>query len=247
LAMLHCTRKDWWRDFDDHRDSHMLQKLATLQAARTARTTWVKVKAHASVPLNERADELAALAGEDAQGTRNLPDMELHQIDQWRISYTTAPHHQDDDDQQTEPSTLSPTQLTALLIGVRNKLANPTATKTEGYMRAENVGRSLYADSLWAKGPHQFTDTTVKRNLQILSNTYPTQARLRVIGLADTDICPYCSLNKTETQQHWQCECPCFHDIRKLVHNTIWTAMWQELTSQLTNTPSVGLPCKRQQ
>lgn len=77
FALQHCSRNDWWRDFDNHKDRDMLERLATKLAARTAQTTFVKVKAHASVPLNDRADELAGMAGRDEEalqgGVRELP------------------------------------------------------------------------------------------------------------------------------------------------------------------------------
>ena len=57
--MQHRSRNDWWRDFDSHRDRDMLNRMAVTLASRTAKTVFVKIKAHTSVPLNETADQLA--------------------------------------------------------------------------------------------------------------------------------------------------------------------------------------------
>ena len=62
FAMQHCLRKDYCRDFSRHQERKLIQAIAAPLAARTAPTTWVKIKAHRSVPANKRADRLAASA-----------------------------------------------------------------------------------------------------------------------------------------------------------------------------------------
>ena len=59
-VMEHCSRKERWKDFSNHPDALMIQKLAKALALRTALTRWVKIKSHTSVLLNEKADRLAA-------------------------------------------------------------------------------------------------------------------------------------------------------------------------------------------
>ena len=62
FAAQHCTRQEKWKDFSNHTDTEMIEELALLTARRTAPTTWVKIKSHTSVELNERADKYAAKA-----------------------------------------------------------------------------------------------------------------------------------------------------------------------------------------
>jgi hypothetical protein len=236
FAMEHCSHKDWWINYDPHRDAPMLRALASRQAARRARTIWVKVKAHASIPLNERADCLAGMAGECEEDptvhcapTMNLVQQEAKES----IKFMTLL-------ECGEEAEIPSKQLGIQLINVRNNRICAKPTKTESYMRAPNVSRDLYSKILWASGQHQLPDTTVKRNLQILSNTFPTTRRLHVIGIEATDICPYCTSNVPETTTHWQSECPCFSEARTLVHNNIWTAIWHELTDATRREGWVG-------
>ena len=75
----------------------------------------------------------------------------------------------------------------------------------------------------------------VKRMLQCITNTFPTQSRLNLWGKSVDSICRFCPDNKLETLFHWQCDCKRFHDARSLVHNNIWSAVSQAVCSHLSD------------
>jgi ribonuclease HI len=66
-AMQHCSRKEKIMDFSTHSNKDLLQRLCREHIRRTANTHYVKVTAHTSITLNERADSLATAARADKE------------------------------------------------------------------------------------------------------------------------------------------------------------------------------------
>ena len=111
---------------------------------------------------------------------------------------------------------------------------SPTFTRTVQKLTAPGVGREFWSAVVWAeKGTYAMEDKVVKRMMQCITNTFPTQARLRIMGKAESDICKFCSSNVRETLFHWQSQCVRFHDARTKVHNDIWSVVFKTLSSYL--------------
>jgi len=106
-------------------------------------------------------------------------------------------------------------------------LAKSQSSRTVLKLTAEGMGREYLPAILWSEtGPYTVEDKVVKRMLQCLTNTFPTQARLKQMGKADSDICRFCSANVAETLFHWQSECTQFSDARTRVHHDIWSVVF---------------------
>ncbi len=69
--------------------------------------------------------------------------------------------------------------------------------------------------------------------LQCVTNTFPTQSRLKLMGKAADDICKFCTSGVRETLFHWQSECSRFPDARTKVHNDIWSVVFKTIISYL--------------
>ena len=230
FAMQHCSRKEMWRDFSEHTDVELLEELALLQARRTASTTWVKIKSHASVELNERADRLAAGAPFAADGRSK---MFWQQDDSNLLRF----YRQGD----AGPVQASPRELLDHFVQLRCKRfldsvtkvhvsddgsASVSTTRIVQKLTAKDVGREYLPTVLWAeKGPYSVDDRVVKRMLQCITNTFPTQAVLHRMGKSDSRRCRFCLANEDETLFHWQCQCSQFGDARTKVHNDIWSVV----------------------
>jgi ribonuclease HI len=236
FALQHCSRNDWWRDFDSHKDRDMLERLASKIARRTASTTFVKVKAHASVPLNERADELAGKAGQDdgaaKEGYRTLPPLAYYQ--QADPNETWFEREDRDRDGEEITTRVGGKEIAKIMENKRNAHLCKTSTRAGLRLSQPGMGRRHFAAGLWdRKKGAGLRDTTIKRTLQVLTNTYPTQSLLCKMGVEDTDECPFCH-NGRETLFHWQSECTQFSNARTQVHDEVWKAAWNYITAALS-------------
>jgi ribonuclease HI len=235
FALQHCSRNDWWRDFDNHRDREMLERLATKLATRTARTTFVKVKAHASVPLNDRADELAGYAGNDdiaPEGFRTLPALAYQQ--QADPNETWFETEVKDKEDKVITVRVGDKEVSKILEDKRNAHLLKKSTRAGSRLSQPNMGRKHFGAALWGKkAGEDLRDTTIKRTLQVLTNTYPTQSLLHKMGIEKSDRCPFCP-NASETLFHWQSECPQFSNARTQVHDEVWKAAWNYITAALS-------------
>ena len=125
-----------------------------------------------------------------------------------------------------DPVQATAQELKDHLIQSRCQTALRQLTKTMGKLMAPGTGRPYTSEVIWGeKGPFSLPDQAAKRMLQCVTNTFPTQARLHLIGLADTGKCLFCSENVDETLHHWQLECVQFADARTRVHHDIWAAV----------------------
>ena len=238
FAMQHCSRREKWRDFSEHADVELLEELAMLQAPRTALTMWVKIKSHASVELNERADKLAAGAPFAAAGSSKRYDQ---QGDRDLMQFYRQG--------EGGPVQASARELLDHFIGLRCKrfLNNSTrvqvhddcsvsvsTTRIVQKLTAAGVGREHLSTTLWSeKGPYSVEDRVVKRMLQCITNTFPTQAVLFRMGKSESNRCRFCSADVAETLFHWQCQCSQFGDARTKVHNDIWSTVCKAICSYL--------------
>jgi hypothetical protein len=223
-AMQHCSRKELWADFSCHTDAEMLEALATAQANRTGPTQWVKIKAHTSVEINERADRLATNAWKDppiAQVTQvsfqAQEDPDLMQF------YKTGA-------QSDEVATWK--EISNHILQLRAKLVLQNQTKIARKLTAPGTGRQLLSAILWQTGQYTVSEKITKRMLQCLTNTFPTQSKLQQWGKTSEAKCPFCPAT-VETLFHWQQECPQFHDARSKAHNTIWEAVFDAIRTNL--------------
>ena len=77
----------------------------------------------------------------------------------------------------------------------------------------------------------------VKQMLQCITNTFPTQARLHLIGKATDGQCKFCPSGARETLFHRQSECTRFSKARTKVHNDIWSTVFKTISSHLPRGP----------
>ncbi len=238
FAMQHCSRRERWRDFSEHKDVELLEELAKLQAQRTAQTVWVKIKSHASVELNERADRLAAGAPFAAEGGSK---MYVQQDDCHLMRFYKQG--------EGGPVQASARELLDHFISLRGKrfLNNSTkivesddgsfsvrTTSIVQKLTAKDVGREYLSTILWSeKGQYSVEGRVVKRMLQCITNTSPTQAVLFRMGKSVDSVCRFCSANTSETLFHWQCECSQFGNARTKVHNDIWSEVCKTICAYL--------------
>jgi ribonuclease HI len=238
-AMQHCSRRERWKDFSNHADAQLLEDLARLQAQRTALTVWVKVKSHTSVELNERADRLAAEAPFAEAGISKLyvQQEEKHILQfykQEEAQRTVQASAQELRNHFTQlrcgrflDKAVRTTQMADGTVSVR-----PTWIVRK--LQAKGVGRENLSNVLWSDtGLCSLEDKVVRRMLQCLTNTFPTQSRLRIMGKSTDGQCKFCSEGVTESLFHWQCKCAQFSDARTKVHNDIWTAVSKAICSYM--------------
>ena len=225
FAMQHCSRKELQRDFSNHTDEQLIQNLAKAQAARTAPTHWVKVKSHTSVELNERADRLA---GEAPFAPDNFCRFFSSQADPNFMSF----HSRNAEGAEVQATSQ---ELKDHFIQIRN--AKLKSTRAELKLMYEGVGRHFLHDIVWAEsGAFTVCDKTRKQMLQCLTNTFPVQKRLYVMGKVKNATCPFCTKNVDETLYHWQQLCPNFADARTKVHNDVWQEVYSLLKTHMSDT-----------
>ena len=215
-AMQHCSRQERVPDFSTHSNQNLLRRLRKAHIERSAPTHYVKITAHTSVVLNERADELAASARENV-------DAPSRSFESWE-NCECIHYYREEEGGQAVRAKLA--ELLAHFIQLRSDEVLRNRTRTVLKLIAPGVGRHLMHTVLWTKGPLSVADHVVKRMLQCITNTYPTKARLRRMGKTRTAECPFCASGKNETLFHWQQECPRFHDARTKVHDDIWSAVY---------------------
>ena len=222
FAMQHCSRREAWRDFSGHADAELLEELARLQAGRTALTVWVKIKSHTSVELNERADALAAEApfAEDGRSKLFTEQEDVNLIQFYKIG---AP----------EPQQVSNQELKDHFISLRCRQVLKKQSGTIKRLLAEGVGREYLPTVLWSTGPYSVKDKMVKRMLQCITHTFPTQSRLFQMNISADSRCRFCS-HKCEDLTHWQSMCSHFSDAQTQVHNDIWSAVSEAICSCLS-------------
>ena len=130
----------------------MIEELALLTAKQTAPTTWVKIKLHTSVELNERADKYAAKA--------------LFEPDSESKLYTAAEDsnliqfYREDNCQEL---LAKPQELKEHFIQLRSKCVLHKQTRTIWKMTAKGTGRHLLVHVLWKEsGPYSINNRATK-------------------------------------------------------------------------------------
>ena len=191
FAMQHCSQRELWRDFSHHSQVLLLQELQTAQAACTADTHWVKITAHSSVELNERADRLATSAWDDHDApARTFEPQE---------NPNSLHFYQKGRGEEDEPIKVKPAVLCVHLLNRRASKVIATNNLTVQTLTAAHVGRHLRHTVLWQGGAYSVADKHTKRMLQCITNTYPTYALLHLMGKALAPDCPFCTTGTAET------------------------------------------------
>jgi ribonuclease HI len=145
-AMQHCSRREVWKDFSDHADAQLLEELARLQARRTANTVWVKIKSHASVELNERADRLAAEAPFAEDGISKA----FGQQDDCNLMQFYKQGEQ-------APVVVTAQELKLHFIQLRSLRVTRNQTRAIEKLTTVGMGREHFSTVLWSEtGPYSF-------------------------------------------------------------------------------------------
>ena len=190
------------------------------RASSGARTSLVKVKAHAGEPLNSLADWHASRAvGHDPT---------LHHMDSDRVYFFHA----------DRPIAWGPklrkhlidVAATRLLVLLRaSKTSRDLRPQgdlaqmnwTETFLTRQECGRSLLGAAL----AQMETDAGKRRLLQTLAGTFPCRSLLHRWGRADSAQCPLCGA-LSESQSHIQCLCPSLKEARIAAHHQIARCLW---------------------
>jgi ribonuclease HI len=201
------TRKTFWRDFRDHPQLAAIKELARDLDERTALTRFVKVAAHKGCPMNELADELAdEAAAVDSQVAASYIPREERDV--WISGMGLTPLK----------SALG--QIAQQLMQRRSEVLQARGTATTARLLQPAAGRQYLGAAL-----KRLPTRAARRAIQITSNTFPSQARLRVWGKAPTALCPFCK-QTAETTGHFSQVCPQFADARTAAHDKTWGAVW---------------------
>lgn len=222
-ALQHCSRLELFKDFSKHFNQRLVKDLQREVEKRTAEMRCVKITAHTSIELNERADYRAAVARLDKDAPTRTCTL-------WTDPYLLHFYRMGE---EGDPVPAKPEELREHFLKLRAERVVRNQTRTIQKMLASGVGRNLMYPVLWGRGEYSVADKVAKRMLQCLTNTFPTTARLHRMGIARHAKCPFCTGHKSETLFHWQQECTRFHDARTKVHDDIWKAVFTALRSGL--------------
>ena len=231
-ALEHC-RRTVFRSQQVPRESLVpLQQLvqAINAFAEDQELMILKVRAHSGHPLNERADELAGRAALQGSPHRDQPAPTLH----CRFRYGGAPATQWNARlsgllvQEQATRTLVIPQPRALDDDTDEPDPSP-ATKTQQWLTTEGAYRPLLGSVLRSMD----YSLTLKRTMQAISHSYPTQAKRAQWDKGVPAACPLgCGCEK-ETLAHLQCECPCTKEARIAVHHDICGQILDAVESHL--------------
>jgi ribonuclease HI len=219
----HFNQQLLWRDYDKHQQKEAILLYAEDLAKRVGKTTLVKVSSHKGCYLNEQADEQATAAAnkqkrpEHEYSTQKEPDVTLL---------------------EQEPGNELVTTRLRLILGelrreltIRRKkdfLLTQKQTLTRSQLTYPNSGRQYIGKALQRLNPKE-----VKRIVQVLSHTFPSQAKLHLFGMEKSALCPFCK-SQSETTEHFSQTCPAFHDARTKAHDAITSAIRQELQKHMS-------------
>ena len=122
------------------------------------------------------------------------------------------------------------TELLDHFIQTRSRRVLRKDTSTTQKMCAAGTGRVYFHHGLW-RGTSDAK--VVKRMLQCLTETFPTQSRLALMKKVSSPKCRSCTMDKEDNLFHWLQECPKFHDARTKVHHNIWAEVYEAIVSHL--------------
>ena len=200
----------------DHEHAHILLPFMAKLFARTAPTTWVKVKSHRGALLNEAADFYAD-KGRSLPFTGPLPTFKTPEIQHWALDDAATPTP------YASTSASDASWKAALHDCARQRhLRGDTKTTTE-FMLRPGAGREHIKHALTSTA-FGMKHTSARHFLQAYCGTYPTMHKLHQYGQVDSPDCPFCP-GVVEHMAHWQCICPQHRLSRTSAHNHIWQTL----------------------
>jgi hypothetical protein len=193
----HFNQQLLWRDYDKHPQKEAILLYAEDLTKRVGKTTIVKVSSHKGCYLNERADEQATAAAteqkrpEQEYRTQMVPDV-------------TILEKEPGEEQITSRLKLILSELRRELTVRRKKdfLLAQKQTITRLQLTYPNSGRQYLGRALQCLDPKE-----VKRIVQVITHTFPSQAKLFLYGKELSPICPFCK-NQRETTEHFSQSLP---------------------------------------
>ena len=213
-----------WKDLSKHHHKEMLGDIIAAIQDRSARTTFVKVKAHRGQLLNEKAD---------ARAKRGCTAVEFEI--EYRLEEEEGLAFQQID--TTIPINNSVKNVISKSVGRfrsrTKKILAPKAGPRSAFTKitARGVGRDRLASIL--KGttlPHN----TVRNTLKYLAGITPTNSWLSRFVTDQSAKCDLCNCDN-ETIYHVQTAgggCPKLADAHTKAHDTIWGHVWVEILKE---------------
>jgi ribonuclease HI len=223
IELEHCQRTVF-RKLKTPRESQKPLQVLVEQInafAQSNSITFCKVRAHCGHLLNERADELAGQAAlEGPSPEPQGPSLQCKfrhgdgALTQWnarlsaslvqeqarRVLRLPTPRAEDDD---------------------RDAPILPEETDTHNWLTLKGVYRNMLGQCLHSMD----YSPQLKRLIQAISHSYPTEDKLRQWHIRLTATCPLGCGEAKETLAHAQCFCPCTKAARVAVHHEIWKSI----------------------
>ena len=212
------NQKLFWRDFRHHPQLQAILRFVEDLDRRTGKTTIAKAASHRGCYMNEIADTLAVRA---AQETEEIQERYETQYDTDIQIECGAPHP------RTLKELIPHRLLTGLALHTKKTFLAPKPTETFRRMDTPNSGRQ-YLGAALAK----LHTKAARRAVQIHTQTFPSQTRLKTWGKEADATCPFCK-QAAETTEHFSQWCPTFSDARTAAHDKTWGATWAAIIEHL--------------
>ena len=183
----------------------------------------VKVKSHSGCLLNERADEEAE-RGRTTEGPELCPGPQKYGALWLRIRPSTRAACG-----QPLPRDSAPNASIIKKVVAANIL------------RAVQKRNTAFVRDLFHRQDGNTVSSIIRRCrpaeyrvwLRCMMGIYPTQTYLHRVGLAASQLCPFCSSAVPETLAHFACVCPQFREARTSAHNQVRQVVTSFLTPLL--------------
>ena len=215
LGLLQTLQR-WGRlDFSPHPEVQkhfdVILPILHLLSRRTEPTTFVKVKSHSGIPLNDKADEMAD------QGSSNpeiaFPPI-LHGTSIALFTKDGAPI----------PNLLKHAKE-AYNLTLCSQLRNKDGIMSRGFLQPERNQAML------ARAKRHMTAKEKRRLLQCLGGVFPCNAWLHRIKMVPSPDCPICGL--TDHFSHRVLSCIAVSEAITAAHNKAWSTLYNLLVSHL--------------
>jgi ribonuclease HI len=183
----------------------------------------VKVKSHSGCLLNERADEEAE-RGRAAEGPELCQGPQKYGALWIRIRPSTRAACG-----QPLPRDSAPN------VSIIKKVV------AANILRAVQKRNTVFVRDLFHRQDGSTVSSVIRRCqpaeyriwLRCMMGIYPTQTYLHRVGLAASQLCPFCSSAVPETLAHFACVCPQFREARTSAHNQVRRVVTSFLTPLL--------------
>ena len=193
-----------------HDDEDLIHLLITAIHNRTEKTCLVKIKSHCGDPLNDAADE------EAKQGATTPDSSTSDHGSSGRFRFA---------EQQKALQLEGELKFSAMTGHFKARVSRKfSGLKFQGgktfasrFLENAELGREYFRDQLTDVLP----TSTVRRTLQVIGGTFPSQSNLYKWGLVAGPQCLICNA-RHEGFTHIQCWCPELKEIRIATHHKIW-------------------------